>query len=434
MIKKIIKYTLVFILLLSSYIILLTVVNLIPSSKLEKNIEKSAVLLKKQDEIPVINLGYNEESIFNFSDALMLNMAYSVDSNHPFESMMLSRKDYISGITEKEDITPSIKIGADSRFIDEKTGDVSHTKELYQLVNYKDIKESHEYARYWHGYMILLRPLLLVFNISQIRLLFSIILIVFSLILIYSIYKKIDLITSIIFLLGLFGCSIFIVGQSLSEIPVFLVALITSIIILKKKDIDKYIGIILFINGSIIGCTDLFTTPLISLLLPLTLYFLVSKKKSNKDSLKKYLLLCVLWGIGYIVTWVSKWVLLDLIYNRGVIKQSLYQAQVRSIKETIPYYKALARVISYYSRTNLIITFLIPALSMYIYARVNKKKVNKKDSICLLPFIINAIIPFIWFFIIRNHSILHPFFSYKLMMIFIINILLIFGYKFKILK
>lgn len=40
--------------------------------------------------------------------------------------------------------------------------------ELRDTVN-KDVEESFEYARYWHGYLVFLRPALVIFNIGQIR-------------------------------------------------------------------------------------------------------------------------------------------------------------------------------------------------------------------------------------------------------------------------
>ena len=83
----------------------------------------------------------------------------------------------------------------------------------------------------------------------------------------YLIYKKLNLVTAIIFLLGLLSCSIFIVGQSISEVSVFLIARITSIILLLQKNTEKNIGIIFFISGSCTAFSDLLTVPLIAILI-----------------------------------------------------------------------------------------------------------------------------------------------------------------------
>lgn len=427
------KYGLVITLLLLIYMILLIVTNMIPSNILEKNIKESADTLVKQGELRKIDLKYKEEYIFNFSDALMLNMAYSVDSKKPFDAMLLSRKDYISGVTEEENTTATENIGADPRFIESSTGDVAHTKELKQLMYHKDIKESYEYARYWHGYMIVLRPLLALLNISQIRILFTIIILALSVALVFLLYKKLNLLTAIIFLIGLFSCSVFMVGQSLSEIPVFVVALTTSIILLIKKDVNKNVGLIFLISGSIIGFTDLLTEPLIDVLLPLTVYFLVAQKQGKmtiSEVIKKYIFLCTVWIIGYALTWISKWIILDLIKHRGIFSQAMKQVATRSTDERITYYRLIKKLVKVISVNVICATTIIPIALMAVYSAIRaiRRKNTVNSELNLVPFIINITIPFIWFFVIRNHSFIHTFFSYKLLMLSIINVLIIFSY------
>ena len=137
---KILRYILCFFVLLLIDISLIILMNKIPSNFLENNIKESAIVLKEQGERYIVNLGYKKETIFNFTDALMLNMAYSVDHNKPIDAMLLSRKDYIAGFTKYENTAAETNIGTDTRFIDKETGDVWHTKELYQFINEKDME------------------------------------------------------------------------------------------------------------------------------------------------------------------------------------------------------------------------------------------------------------------------------------------------------
>lgn len=430
------KYIFIILVLIIIYILLLILTNKIPSSMLEKNIKESSQILEEEGETKEVNLGYKKEYVFNFSDALMLNMAYSVNSNKPIESMLLSRKDYIPNVTKTENTKPTINIGTDPRFIDAKTGDVSHTKELNHFINNKDMEESYEYARYWHGYMIFLRPLLIIFNINQIRILFTIILVGLSLVLLYLLYKKINLITAISFALGLFSCSVFIVGQSLSEISVFIITLIMSIILLLKKDVNKNLGIPFFICGSLVGFMDLLTEPLIPLLIPITVYFLIAQKQEKmswKDALKKYIYLCFIWVVAYIATWILKWVILDIVKNRGIFAQALDQILVRSSDKRITYIRILKRIYQYFSISSLYI-MIIPMIIMIIIGIIREKNRKSKLQICLLPFIFNLLAPFVWYFFIKNHSYIHPFFSYKLLFITVVNVFIIIANIFNLYK
>lgn len=431
---KILKYILCFIILMLMGVLLLILSNKIPSNMLEKNIKESADVLKKEGELKKIHLFYKDEFIFSFIDALMLNMAYSVDSSSPIDSMILSRKDYIPGINKEQNIEITENIGADERFIDPINGDVFHTSELYQLINGKDMQVSYEYARYWHGYMIILRPLLTIFNIVKIRNISTILLIFMGISCFYLIYKRIDLLTSIAFVVGFLGCSFFMVGQSLSEIPVFIVTFVLSIILLLKEDINNNIGLLFFCAGSIVGFADLLTEPIISLFIPITLYFLLNQKEelSLKDIVKRYLFLCIIWGIGYALTWMSKWIIVDIIKNRGMFKQSLQQIIIRS-KGTNPIlYRDILSKINYLSSNLCLYIFIcVPSIIVsIIYAIIKKMPINIK----ILPYIVNSIIPFVWYFLIKNHSWLHPFFAYKLLAISIINILVIYIYIFKLYK
>ena len=433
---NIVKYILLILVLIIIYMLLLVLTNKIPSGMLEDNIKESAQILEKEGERKEVNLGYKKDYVFNFSDALMLNMAYSVDSNKPVDSMLLSRKDYIPNVTKIENTKATINIGTDPRYINKETGDVLHTKELNNFINNKDVEESYEYARYWHGYMIFLRPLLTIFNLIQIRTLFTILLVGLSLILIYLLYKKINLISAFSFAIGLFSCSVFIVGQSISEIPVFVVTLIISIILLLKKDINKNLELLFLITGSLISFMDLLTEPLIGVLIPITVYFLVVQKQEKmnwKDAIKKYIWLCFIWVIGYVATWMLKWVILDIAKNRGIFTQALEQVLVRSSSKKIMYKWVLEKIYQFFSTSSLYI-ILIPMIVMIIIGIIKERNKKSKVQICLLPFSINLLAPFVWYFVIKNHSYIHPFFAYKLLFISITNAFIIIANIFNLYK
>ena len=93
--KKIIIYVVTFIVLMIIFFGSLTVTSLIPSSALEKNVIKTSEVYKKEGEKRLVNVLGKKDYIFIFTDALMVNTAYSIDSNHPITSFMLARKNYI---------------------------------------------------------------------------------------------------------------------------------------------------------------------------------------------------------------------------------------------------------------------------------------------------------------------------------------------------
>lgn len=81
----------------------------------------------------------------------------------------LQEKNYIPGQTEEVYIDSQYNLGASSQYINQSNGDLYQTKELYGLMHGENITDSFEYARYWHGYLVILRPLLAIMSYSELE-------------------------------------------------------------------------------------------------------------------------------------------------------------------------------------------------------------------------------------------------------------------------
>ena len=436
-IKGILRYVLILVVLLGIYFVLLTLTSLIPSSTLEKHVRESSETLVEEGEKVTYNLGYKEEHIFTFTDALMINTAYSVDSREPIKSFILARKNYIPGQTEEVYMDRQYNLGANKNYINPDNGDLYQTKELFGLMHGEDIKDSYEYARYWHGYLAVLRPLLFLFNYEGIRIVLFILILIAVISMIILISKKINITSGIIYAIGLLSISIFIVTRSINEILIFLVAFISSIILLLSKNKIKHVGIFFFIVGSVSSFIDLFTAPLVTLGFTAITYFLILQKDEENITVKKYILellkIGISWSLGYGITWVSKWVIAQLLYNRPIITQAIEQMMFRS---DVPQYKGMdlftpldviKRNLDYLSGP--VIMVLVAIVAIYIIAMLIKNfkneiniKQNLKDCI---PYALIFFLPLAWYVVIKQHSYTHVNFTYRLLVISIICVLII---------
>lgn len=436
----IIQYILVFIILISIYIGTLIMSGLIPQKTLEKNVIKSSEILhnegEKESENKRIDLGYKKEHIFLFTEALMINTAYSVDSNSPLESSMLARKNYIPGQTTKVYIDSQYHLGATKKYKD-KNGGIFQVGELYGLMHGEDITESFEYARYWHGYLTILRPLLAITSYQGIRIIILILTILLIGTLLYLISKKINIASAIMVFIGLLAANIFVTTQSMNEITDFLIAIIAGIYILIKKDVNKNIGINFFVIGSITNFFDLLTNPVVTLGLPLIIYFLrIKKERENlKKDLQDFIKICILWSLGYGFTWIAKWIITAILYDRPIISQAIEQITFRSgLKNSRFGYKDIIRVNLKELSDN---TILIILIMSFIYILSNlimkyKKNINFKQNACsIIPYILIAILPFAWFLAVQQHSYIHNFFVHRIFIITIICIFIIINKIFK---
>lgn len=199
--KKIIKYVLVFLSPLLIFFSLLLVSSLFSSSMIEHNVIKSSITLSKEGNIYKF-FPWSRVVNNNYTDVLMINEAYSIDNKNPLYSCMSVRKNYKESITKYScsDIT------GDSISLNSLRYDP--VGELSEFLN-GNIDTSITYARYWHGYLPILRVLLIFFDISEIRMILLIIFVILFVWLLKLIKDKIGLIEAIIFALSLMLYSYF---------------------------------------------------------------------------------------------------------------------------------------------------------------------------------------------------------------------------------
>ena len=99
--NKILKYVIAFIILIISFVGLLTLTSSFSSEKIYENIKKSSEVLLSEGNRKIIYIPYRQYTMQfdNYTDALKINTAYSIDSNTPLYSAFVARKNYIPGTT-----------------------------------------------------------------------------------------------------------------------------------------------------------------------------------------------------------------------------------------------------------------------------------------------------------------------------------------------
>ena len=211
---KIFKYIVIYAILIASFVGMLVLTSNFSSQKIYDNVKESSKVLLSEGNRKIIYIPYRKckMQFDNYTDALMINTAYSIDSKSPLYSAFVARKNYIPNITTEiyEDSVGELKSSSKYKYHNE-------VGELNDLVNGEKV-ESFEYARYWHGYLTVLRPMLVLFNINEMRIILTIILVVLAVILSVLIWKKIDIVASIVFFTGLIGVEYFYLGFSLQGI------------------------------------------------------------------------------------------------------------------------------------------------------------------------------------------------------------------------
>ncbi len=395
-IKKILKYLLTLFLLISIYLCLLSLSGLIPKKMIYKNTKESAVYFLKN---------YDER---NFTDAVMLDISYNIDNTKPLKTSLISNiksnhKNHVDFLNGKGYISAQA------------------LAEEFQLINTNDYKYTYSYARFWHGYLIFLRPLLTIFNYQEIRYLTFLILIIFAINFIKLIYSKFDKKVMIFSLLALLSINYFSIFSELCSVLTIIIMLVSAMLLIKFK--NKHANLIFFITGSTTIFFSWMTTPLLTFGFPAIFYFL--QKKDEDCKFQDFFILLFLYCSGFILTWIIKWLIVDLFYNTNIINNSFKQITMR------------ASNMVYNKRVNILLTcsknlfyflinsvFALPFITICIlefqksFREIHNKKIqillNKKNII----FIIIGILPIVNYLFTINHSFIHAgLFTNRLLML-----------------
>lgn len=148
------------------------------------------------------------------------------------------------------------------------------------------------------------------------------------------------------------------------------------------------------------------------------------EQKKDNYSLKKNIIETIkfafTWGLGYASIWLAKWIIVDIFFQKGMIKLAIQQVFERSIKYKVSYKKVLKRntVLINKELTEMLIILSVLFLLYRMYFKNYKKQTIKN----IIPYTLIIMLPLGWLFTIRDHSCMHSFFTYRNMIILVMNI------------
>ena len=399
--KYIYKSIIVIITMISLCFIFSIIPNLIPGDKIKKNLDKSIdIIILDDSKQPFCNLIFFK--LDNFTDALMLNIANNVDSNTPLKSAM-ENKYYID---DNFDIITTTK-----RIIN---NDYSNATPI-------------NYTRYWHGNQLFLRPLLLICDYNGIRIVNYIGLSILFVFLCFLLIKY-RLTTVVISLcISAIVMNLWIVPLSMQFSTTFYISFIASIILLlmlnKNCIIKKNIFHFFIVVGGATSFFDLLTTPLITLGIPLIIYTSIINK-NIKEIIYSVVSCSIAWIIGYSIVWISKWCFAHYIigYNfHDAISTIIFRTSTEYNDFDMSFigifdFMMNHAPIAFYIAIILSILFIIFNLILYY------KKKNAFIENCFLLLI--SSMPIIWCIVLRNHSIIHCRFVWRVFLISMVSYIL----------
>lgn len=379
MYKKLLK---IFISLIVFYVIALSAVYLVTPTPLERHAQNGLALIKKESNYPKYFFNNNVASqLDNFTDRVMLErvLPKNIDDNALEQAMFMNG-----------------------------------------------------YSRYWHGYQVILRPLLLPFNYFEIR--YINIFIMFALLIkaMNVIKKNINSIASWLFFATVMCAKFIIVPVSLQFTNMMMLMLLAILAADKllcnrnglnfnnKSLSTERLFIFSFVLGSITVFLDLLTTPIlpigiVMLLLVIHYYQKYNYLIPNKTIINSF----IFWSAGYVGTWAAKWILATVICSQNIILQAFNQVVFRVAGDGAKYEvhrlsmleSNIKMLIQPFGHTPKIIIFsLIFIVCGILLYKFRKTVINK---IFIKKIIWISLIPYLWYLMAANHSQIHSWFTYR---------------------
>lgn len=342
-----------------------------------------------------------------------------------------------SAIIESEGNYPNVLFYDGGSMLDNYTDNVMLSTTLkYDEMNLSfNVLYNRGYARYWHGYVVFLRPLLMLTDYITIRHILSLIhlsLLGMSLI---AIHKRFGYRASIPFGVTWFAFYSLIATASLQYFSSYTMMYIGVLLVCRfyqKQTSWKFLGTLFLIIGSVINFLDLLTFPLITLTVPLAFVILIDiteKKKSLTNMLMHISVSSITWFIAYAVTWVAKWVLCAVVLKSEVIADALNQAQYRMVGDENFALDRISVLVSNLETALVLEYFIYSIIPWIVVAVLITIQRRWKQAIGFIPMLAIAAMPYVWYEVLVNHSQLHFFFTYRAQMGTLLVILLFFFYQ-----
>ena len=399
-------------------------VFLLPTDLMTAKLPAAAEVFEKEDAYPLFASEYLIRlTPENMKDpkALLLNNRMTARDNYT-DALMLLNATY-SG--EEPLVERALMV---YRYMPPK-----YSTPVLDIVNYYgkntglDEAVRGEYARYWHGYLVLLKPLLCVMDYRFIRILNMAVLSVLLVWLIYLLNQRLGDKVRNAFLVALLFFMPFTIPFCMQFCTATYVMLIGMLALLKNESVwcqGMKIATYFLLLGICTSYVDYLTYPLVTFGIPMLLYLLLNPE----CKFRIYLRCGVFWGMGYLGMWAMKWVYTSLILQENHFAEAINQILFRMSNQnedknaSIGFLSPVAANLSNY--VNIVYLLLIAIILVYIIMALRKNSCAQVISEGRLA-LLTACLPAIWYCVIANHSYVHSSFTYRALFVSVWAILLV---------
>lgn len=372
--------------------LLLVLVYLLPVDRVQENLSKSVDILTTEREYHRVIPGYISTQLDNYTDSWMMgNAAYDNQLPAWKKALLCTSADYGEG-----------PLDGLVRYLDGEGG--------YQEMTY---------TRYWHGYLVVLKPFFQFFDYADLR----VVNIVLEFMLVLGVFCKLvsmgykgeawGYIMSVVFMMPV------VIPLSIQFSVIFYLTNLAVLVLLNYYDwLINQNGMLLYFQviGMAASFFDFLTYPIASLGVPMVCLLLLDKDSGLWARVKDIVCLSVSWGFGYGAMWMGKWILGTLVLGDDVIANALSQIAMRSSHiqngEKITTFDTWLRNVEFYFEKPYL-ALIVVCITVAIIGVLRCWRRMPEVLTDILPFVVTAMMPFVWYAFAGQHSYEHHWFTFR---------------------
>lgn len=379
--------------------LLLLLVYLIPTEPMIRNARSSVDIFREEGASSQVVHGYASTTLDNYTDAWMLRNAFY---NGEEPAWQKSLNVYCHG------------------YMDGQTDNVCES-----MIAWLEGKEGYErisYARYWHGYLTVLKPLLYFFDYGDIRGILKFTeLGIFACLCVLLERRRMTRVVPM-FVAAMMCVEFYVLGMSMQFSWVFIIAGLSCIIILKRyPKIGETPGTGLFFLGigMLTSYFDFLTYPVFTLGIPLMMLTVCMRTSKAAESIWRLPCMAVknslFWAIGYAGMWAQKWLLYTVFTGENLIADGIRSVILRSGRDVMGeqrgYLDAVGKNIAVISRYPYLLVCVAAVVVLFAMRKREGRLSFSGGAFAACLYI--AMLPFGWYMISVNHSYIHSFMTYR---------------------
>jgi hypothetical protein len=393
---------------LAAFVVVMMVVFMLPQEAIVANAGASVARLRAETvyHFPVLDdVSYKLD---NYTDALMIDTAIADPGDGPLVAALAARN---GGSSSQGGPIEALAVSAAGHRI-----------------------PGGGYAYYWHGYQVVLRPALVLFEYGDIR--YANVMALGALLLVAILYirRRAGALIASAFAISLLAVGVYVVPLSLqfSGVVYLAIAGVMAVVALHARGTLRAWEIEFFlVVGMVTAFVDLLTAPLLTLGLLLALR--ARPAEPDAGTVRAFwtcVRLCAAWGAGYGGAWAAKWLIAAPVLGVGVASRALDQILFRTgmgqggnriaralrqpLFDLIPLVRYETLSVAGGGIKVVVFGFLaaiVLAAGAWLLAVARKPRadvVRASSVLLVVP------LPYLWFLVANNHTAIHHWFVYRI--------------------